>query len=105
MAAMSKNEERPSMVLTVPEAGQKLGLSRGSAYAAAARGDIPTIRIGRLLRVPKAALDRLLDNTNTAEPQGSRDCHDPTSPCARRRHQRHARRNRNLSGERLAASG
>jgi hypothetical protein len=31
------------------------------AYAAAKRGEIPTIRIGRSLRVPKPAFDRLLE--------------------------------------------
>lgn len=48
-------------VLTVPEAGAKLGIGRNSAYAAAARGEIPTIRIGGLLRVPKAALAKMLE--------------------------------------------
>ena len=35
--------------MTVPEAGRKLELSRNAAYEAAARGEIPTIRIGKLL--------------------------------------------------------
>jgi hypothetical protein len=35
-----------------PEAGQVLGLRRGTTYAAARSGDIRTIRIGRLLKVP-----------------------------------------------------
>ena len=47
--------------LTIPEAGEMLGISRNGAYEAARRGDIPTIRIGRLLKVPKVALDRLLE--------------------------------------------
>ncbi len=46
--------------ITVPEAGALLGLSRVSAYLAAERGDIPTIRIGRRLLVPTEALRRLL---------------------------------------------
>jgi excisionase family DNA binding protein len=47
---------------TVPEAGKKyLGLSRNASYAAAERGEIPTVRIGRLLRVPVRALERMLD--------------------------------------------
>jgi excisionase family DNA binding protein len=41
-------------VYTVPEAGRLLGLSRNGAYEAAKRGDIPTIRVGRRLVVPKA---------------------------------------------------
>jgi hypothetical protein len=45
---------------TVEEAAIILGLSRASAFAAAGRGDIPTIRIGRRLIVPRHALARLL---------------------------------------------
>jgi excisionase family DNA binding protein len=51
----------PSLVMTVPEAGQMLGLSRNASYAAATRGELPTIRIGKLLRVPKAAFHRMLE--------------------------------------------
>jgi hypothetical protein len=50
------------LTISVPEAGQKyFGLSRNGAYAAAERGEIPTVRIGRLLRVPVRALERMLD--------------------------------------------
>jgi excisionase family DNA binding protein len=48
-------------VLTVPEAGAQLGLGRNASYDAAKRGDIPTIKLGKLLRVPKLAIERLLD--------------------------------------------
>jgi excisionase family DNA binding protein len=47
-----------------PEAARVLNLTRYSAYAAAAKGEIPTIRFGRLLRVPVPALRRLLDQTS-----------------------------------------
>ena len=62
--------------MTVPEAGWRyLGLSRNSSYAAAKRGEIPTIRVGRLLRVPVRAMERLLDQScrdfATAEPKKS----------------------------------
>lgn len=51
----------------VPEAGKTyFGLSRGASYAAAANGQIPTIRIGRLLRVPVVALDQLLEGASKA---------------------------------------
>ena len=42
-------------------AGAKLGLNRYAAYAAAKRGEIPTIKFGKLLKVPKAALDKMLE--------------------------------------------
>ena len=49
--------------LSVPEAGRKyFGLSRNAAYAAAAAGTIPTIRVGRLLKVPVVAMERLLES-------------------------------------------
>ncbi len=51
---------KESVVMTVPEAGAKLGLGRNASYEAAARGDIPTIKLGKLLKVPRAAFDRML---------------------------------------------
>jgi hypothetical protein len=48
--------------MSVPAAGKKyFGLTRDGAYDAAARGDLPTIRIGRLLRVPVRALEAMLN--------------------------------------------
>jgi hypothetical protein len=50
--------------LTVPEAGrQYFDLGRNASYEAARRGEIPTIKIGRLLRVPVVALERKLEET------------------------------------------
>lgn len=45
---------------TVEEAGEILRLSRGSAYAAAASGELPTIRFGRRYVVPRLAIEKLL---------------------------------------------
>jgi excisionase family DNA binding protein len=47
--------------LTVSEAAQALGVSRNKAYEAAKRGEIPTIKIGGRILVPRAALERMLD--------------------------------------------
>jgi hypothetical protein len=47
--------------LSVPEAGAWLGLKRNAAYAAARNGDLPVIKIGKLLRVPVVALERMLE--------------------------------------------
>ena len=46
--------------LSVEDAARVLGLGRNSAYLAVKRGEIPVIRIGHRLVVPKAALERLL---------------------------------------------
>ena len=55
--------------LTVEEAGEMLGISRRSAYRAAARGDLPTLRLGRRLLVPTHKLLALLGMTAPALPQ------------------------------------
>jgi hypothetical protein len=63
-------DDQKCLTMTVPQAGRVyLGLKPASSYVAAARGDIPTIRIGRLLRVPIAAMDRML-----AQAGAQRDC-------------------------------
>lgn len=55
------NDDDKRLVYEVPEAGAMLGLTRNGSYEAAKRGDIPTIRIGKLLRVPKAAFNKMLE--------------------------------------------
>ena len=45
-----------------PEAVRALGLSRNATYDAAKRGEIPTVRFGKLIKVPTAALRRMLEN-------------------------------------------
>lgn len=45
---------------TIAQAAQRLGVSRNHAYGAARRGEIPIIRVGKRLLVPKARLDAML---------------------------------------------
>jgi excisionase family DNA binding protein len=49
------------LVYSVPEAGKMIGLTRNASYEAAKRGDIPTIRFGKQIKVPKAAFHRMLE--------------------------------------------
>jgi excisionase family DNA binding protein len=44
------------LVVSVAEAGRLLGVSRAFAYELAARGELPTIHLGRRIVVPKVAL-------------------------------------------------
>jgi excisionase family DNA binding protein len=61
-----KNEQKTErQALKLDEVGRRLGISRGSVYAAAKRGEVPTIRVGRLLLVPVKALERMLDVQRT----------------------------------------
>lgn len=55
------NKDRESLVYSVPEAGRLLNLSRATAYMLAGQRTIPTLRFGRKLVVPKAAIARMLD--------------------------------------------
>ena len=49
MTDQSKNEP---VVLTVEEWAARMRISRGAAYQAVKNGDVKTIRIGRLIRIP-----------------------------------------------------
>lgn len=46
--------------LTVDEAAVVMGIARSSAYDAVRRGEIPSVKVGRRLLVPTAAIRRLL---------------------------------------------
>ncbi len=67
---VQKTRAESRATLTVEEAAIELGIGRGLAYEAARRGELPTLRLGRRLVVPRAALDRMLATT------GAGDRHD-----------------------------
>lgn len=46
--------------MQVDQAAAALGISRGAAYNAVQTGEIPSIRIGRRIVVPTAAVRRML---------------------------------------------
>jgi excisionase family DNA binding protein len=54
-------DELEARVLRVEAAADLLGVSPSTYYAAARRGEVPAIRIGRRLVVPGAALRQLLE--------------------------------------------
>jgi excisionase family DNA binding protein len=49
------------LVLSVTEAAGMLGISRGLAYELVARGELPSLRLGRRIVVPRRALEALLE--------------------------------------------
>lgn len=57
------------LTLTVEEAAATLGVSRASAYEAVRRGQIPHIRIGNRILVPRSKLQDMLN----AEPSNTED--------------------------------
>jgi excisionase family DNA binding protein len=48
------------LTLTIPETARRLGIGRNQGYEAARRGEIPTVRLGKRLVVPVAALEAML---------------------------------------------
>ena len=52
-------------IMTLEQVARYLGIGRRSAYAAAQRGELPTFRIGRLLRVSRHHLERLVQGRQT----------------------------------------
>ena len=55
--------------VSIDRAAVALGISRGTAYAAAHKGELPVIRIGRRLLVPRDALERLLAGEPAPQPR------------------------------------
>jgi excisionase family DNA binding protein len=60
------------LVLSVTEAAGLLGISRGLAYELVARGELPSLRLGRRIVVPRRALEDLLEAADA----------DPVDPVA-----------------------
>jgi len=56
-----RRKSETTLAISVVEAGKRLGIGRSAAYAAAANGQLPVIRIGGLLRVPLVALQHMLE--------------------------------------------
>jgi excisionase family DNA binding protein len=54
--------------ISVERAGEILGISRRSAYRAAAREEIPTLRVGRRLLVPTHRLLAMLGQSPESTP-------------------------------------
>jgi hypothetical protein len=63
----SEQDELPVLpkTMSVPEAGKLYyGLGRNGSYDAVKRGDIPVVKVGKLLRVPVRAMEAKLDRAS-----------------------------------------
>jgi len=52
---MAEREE--SLLLRIPEAADRLGVGRSTLYLLLNRRELPVVRIGRSVRIPREALD------------------------------------------------
>jgi excisionase family DNA binding protein len=53
------NSEGP-YAISVPEAAWRLGISRSFAYQLVQRGELPSVRFGRRIAVPRQELERFI---------------------------------------------
>jgi hypothetical protein len=68
-----RRSRQSAHTLIVVEAGKKyLGLGKHGSYAAAAKGEIPTIKVGSIMRVPVAAMERLLSQSRSTLEKSTR---------------------------------
>jgi hypothetical protein len=68
MTAKSEAAQAQPLTMDVPEAGRiYFGMSRNAAYQAAHRGEIPTIKVGKLLKVPVRAMEAMLNSVKAKE--------------------------------------
>ena len=58
------------LTLTVAEAAELLGISRGLAYELAARGELPVLRLGRRIVIPRKALEALVETAGLSTGTG-----------------------------------
>lgn len=59
------------IVHTVAQTASLLGLSRNATYDAIRRKEIPSVKFGRRIVVPAAALQKILNPTPSVEKAGS----------------------------------
>jgi len=62
------NDHKKSLVFSVSEAAELLGISRPNAYNLVHTGQIPCIRYGRRMLIPKHALMKMLEEVGTVKP-------------------------------------
>ena len=53
------------VVLSVSETARILGLSRNSTYQGVFTGEIPHIKVGKRILIPRVALQKMLESTDT----------------------------------------
>ena len=67
--ANTSDQQGKSLVFSVVEAAQLLGISRPTAYTLVNTGQIPCIRYGRRLLIPRVALMKMLEDAGTVKPR------------------------------------
>lgn len=67
----TKTIKEDSLTLSVGQAAHILGISNFLAHRLVRTGEIPSIRLGKIIRVPKAKLLKMINNDQTCEIGGA----------------------------------
>ena len=59
--------QEPTLLLRIPEVARTLGIARSLAYEMARDGRLPTVHIGKAVRVPRRRLQDWIDARARAE--------------------------------------
>jgi excisionase family DNA binding protein len=62
------------LTVSVEEAAEILGISRALAYSLVARQELPSLKLGRRVLVPRSALHRMLElepSSSTSDDRGA----------------------------------
>jgi len=70
---------QPPLVYTVEQTAELLAIGRTACYEGVRRGEIPSVRIGRSVRVPRAALERMLGLENGDGPAANGAARETTT--------------------------
>jgi excisionase family DNA binding protein len=62
------NQQGKGLVFSVSEAAKLLGISRGTAYSLVQTGQIPCIKWGKRIFIPRVALMKMLEEAGTFKP-------------------------------------
>lgn len=63
-------EAAPRLLLTIPEAARRLSVGRTTLYAMVTSGELASVAVGRLRRIPIDSLEALLSSLQVA-PSGA----------------------------------
>jgi len=62
----SKTTSDKPLLLTVSDFQSETGLGRTTAYALLASGELPVVRVGRAVRIPRTALESWIEKKSNA---------------------------------------
>ncbi len=60
------------LTLSVEEAANILGISRAFAYQLVAKKELPAVRLGRRIVIPRKAVEAIVEQARTSDGSGAR---------------------------------